>query len=271
MKNLQNKVAAITGTASGIGQELAFQLAIAGATVAIADIDKKGLEKTYQQIINTGGKASQHLLDVSKKEQVYAFANAVLQQHGQVDIVINNAGVALGAISVEEVSYEELDWIFGINLWGVIYGTKAFLPYLKKRPEAALINISSVFGLSGIPQQAPYCITKFAVRGLTESLRSELIDTNVLVMQVHPGGIKTNIVRNSKGHKSAQEKAEMVKRFDEESAKTTAAEAATVIIKALKKDKVRVRIGWDAKIFDWVVRLMPITSVRMIGKKILKG
>lgn len=271
MKNLNNKVAAITGTASGIGQELALQLAAAGATVAIADINENGLHNTYKQIINAGGKVSKHLLDVSQKEAVYDFADAVVQEHGQVDIIINNAGVALSGISVEDVTYEQLEWIFGINLWGVIYGTKAFLPYIKQRPEGAIINISSVFGLSGIPHQSPYCMTKFAVRGLTESLRGELMDTNILVMQVHPGGIKTDIVRNSRGHKSDKDKADMVKQFDDEAARTSAADAATVIIKGLKKNKPRVRIGLDARIFDLTVRLSPVGGVRAIAKNVLKN
>lgn len=270
MKNLQNKVAAITGTASGIGKELALQLAAEGAIVAISDYNKIGLNETYQQIIAAGGKASQHIVDVSKKDQVYNFAKEAIKAHGQVDIVINNAGVALGAMTMETVNYEELDWIFGINLWGVIYGTKAFLPTIKSRPEGAIINISSVFGLSGIPEQGPYCMTKFAVRGLTESLRSELRDTNVLVMQVHPGGIKTNIARSSRNRNISQAEQERLSNNFDKVAKTSPQKAAQIIIKGLKKNKPRVRIGADARFIDRLVRFFPIKGVAMIGKQILK-
>lgn len=270
MKNLQNKVAAITGTASGIGKQLALQLAAAGTTVAISDVNKAGLQQTYQAIIAAGGKASQHLVDVSQKDQVYGFAEAVIKEHGHVDIIINNAGVALGAMAFETVNYEELDWIFGINLWGVIYGTKAFLPAIKNRPEGAIINISSVFGLSGIPEQAPYCMTKFAVRGLTESLRGELQDSNILVMQVHPGGIKTNIARSSRNRNATETEREQFASNFERLARTTPEKAAQIIIHALKKNKPRVRIGPDAKLMDRLVRFFPVKGIARIGKEILK-
>lgn len=271
MKNLQNKVIAITGTASGIGKSLALQLAAEGAILAISDVNPTGLKQTYQEVAAIGGKASQYIVDVSQKEQVYDFAKAVIQDYGHVDIIINNAGVALGAMDMETVNYEELDWIFGINLWGVIYGTKAFLPAIKSRPEGAIINISSVFGLSGIPQQGPYCMTKFAVRGLTESLRGELKDTNVLVMQVHPGGIKTNIARSSRNRTATAAEREQFSKDFEQLAKTTPEEAARVIIKGLKKNKSRIRIGADARLMDRLVRFFPIKGVDRIAKYVLKN
>ena len=267
MKNFQNKIAVITGAASGIGQALAIQLAELGAFSVMADIDKKGLEQTLEKIKNAGGKASYYLLDVSKKEAVHSFAEEIIKAYGQVDIVINNAGVALSILKIEELNYEEIEWLLGINLWGVIYGTKAFLPHLKMRPEASVVNISSVFGLSGIPGQGAYCISKFGVRGFTETLRAELLEEkNMHVMVVHPGGIKTNIARNARHRNMAEkEKKEFDNRF-EINARTTSDEAARQIIKGIKKGKPRIRIGRDALFMDRIYRIAPVWTVSFFAK-----
>ncbi|MEO1257517.1 MAG: SDR family NAD(P)-dependent oxidoreductase [Bacteroidota bacterium] len=267
MKNFQNKIAVVTGAASGIGQALAIQLAGQGAFSVMADTNEKGLEETLQIIKNAGGRGACHLLDVSKKEMVHAFAEEVIKTHGQADIVINNAGVALSILKIEELSYEEIEWLLGINLWGVIYGTKAFLPHLKKRPEASVVNISSVFGLSGIPGQGAYCISKFGVRGFTETLRAELLEEkNMHVMVVHPGGIKTNIARNARHRDiAAKEKEEFDNRF-ETNARTTSEEAARQIINGIKKRKPRIRIGKDALFMDRIYRIAPIWAVSFFAK-----
>ncbi|HHM21013.1 MAG TPA: SDR family oxidoreductase [Bacteroidetes bacterium] len=272
MQSFRNKTAVITGAASGIGQHLAVQLAGRGAFVVMADIDEKGLAMTFDIIKKSGGRASSHVVDVSKKEQVHALANEVAGTHdGHIDIVINNAGVALQPLKIEELTYEEIEWLLGINLWGVIYGTKAFLPHLKKRPEASLVNMSSVFGLSGIPGQGPYCISKFGVRGFTETLRAELLDEkNMHVMVVHPGGIKTNIAKNARHRCSSEEEKTLFDKRFEQNAHTTPQEAARQIIRGIEKRKPRIRIGRDALWMDRLYRLTPTRAVSIFADMLKK-
>jgi len=267
MQSFQQKVAVITGAASGIGKQLGIQLAAEGATVALADIHEERLQETAGLIRQAGGNASAHLVDVSKKEQVQELADEVLRQHGQVDIVVNNAGVALGQISIEEVTYDEMEWLLGINLWGVVYGTKTFLPHLKSRPDAALVNISSVFGVAAVPLQAPYVISKFGIRGFTEALRGELLEQkNLHVMVVHPGGIKTNIARDARQRDLGGETLQHFNARFEKNARTTAEEAARQIIKGIRQRKHRVLIGSDAKWMDRAVRVFPSKAVGVFAK-----
>ena len=272
MKTFTNKVAVITGAGSGIGRNLAIQLAEAGAQLAIADINTETLEETSQLIQSKGKTATLFQLDVSNKEEVYNFSNKVISEFGHADLVFNNAGVALGRITVEDLTYEEMDWIFGINLYGVIYGTKAFLPHLLTRPEAYIVNISSVFGLIGIAHQAAYCTTKFAVRGFTESLKAELSESNVKAMSVHPGGIKTNIARNAKGGPSTlseEEQKAQLEKF-EEAFITTAEKAAATILKGVRNGRTRVKIGPDARFMDFIARLFPERSAFIIYNNMKK-
>ncbi len=267
MKSFHQKVAVVTGAASGIGRQLGVQLAASGAVVALADVQAERLEETANIIRQAGDQVSTHLVDVSKKEQVETLAGDVLRQHGQVDIVVNNAGVALGLISIEDLTYDEMEWLLGINLWGVIYGTKTFLPHLKIRPEAALVNVSSVFGFSGIPLQGAYVVSKFGVRGFTETLRGELLDQkNLHVMVVHPGGIKTNIARDAR-HRNLDE--DGIKQFNsrfDKNARTTAEEAARQIIEGIRRRKPRVLIGSDARWMDRLTRLFPSKAVETFAK-----
>lgn len=187
MKDLKGRVAAITGAASGIGQMLAKNLAELGCNVAIADIDETGLKQTADMVSRTGVRVTTHVVDVSDRYQVYRYAEEAAHLHGGVHLLINNAGVALSEL-LEDATYEDFEWIMGINLWGVIYGCKAFLPHLKKEPEAHIVNVSSVYGIIAFPFNGAYCTTKFAVRGFTETLCQELKDTSVHVSCVHPGG-----------------------------------------------------------------------------------
>ncbi len=269
MKNISGKTAVVTGAGSGIGRALAVQLAAEGATVLITDYDETTLNETLALIETAGGKAKAYTFDVSDRKAFHDFAETALAEHQHIDIVINNAGVALGRISVLKATYDELEWIININLWGVIHGTKAFLPYLLKRPESALVNISSVFGITGIPLQAPYCTTKFAVRGFTESLRMELIRPypNISVSCVHPGGIKTNIVRNSRDTNQAN-KEKLIKEFDRNMAKTTAEDAAAQIIDGIKRKKARILIGSDARMMDRLARWFPVNYMSIFTKMI---
>jgi NAD(P)-dependent dehydrogenase (short-subunit alcohol dehydrogenase family) len=262
MKNLQDKVVVITGAAAGIGKALALQFAKAGSHLALNDFNAEGLLQTVKELKAVAtGKIISAPFDVSKVEKFEKFAQQISEEFGRVDIVINNAGVALGRVSVEEVSYEDFEWVMNINFWGMVYGTKTFLPLLKKQSEAALINISSVFGIAGIGHQGPYCASKFAIRGLTESLRMEaMMDfPHVKIHSVHPGGIKTDIVRNSRWVEevvSDEMQEEVTKRF-EKMFITTPESAAATIVKGIQKKQSKILIGRDAKQLDLMVRLMP--------------
>lgn len=268
MRKLNGKVAIVTGAGSGIGRELAIQLAQQGVVVAITDFNAASLDQTLDLVTPYQPESSSYVFDVSDKAAFQQFAKEVLEDYPSIDIVINNAGVALGKYTVESVSYEDFEWILGINLWGMIYGTKEFLSHLKTRPEASIVNISSLFGLIGVKYQAPYCTTKFAIRGFTESLRQELTNTEVQVLSVHPGGIKTNIARNARFHdQTGREK--LAKNFDA-AAKTSAESAAKQIIKAIQRKQDRLLVGMDAKFMDKLVRIFPegyARLVRMIAGK----
>ena len=194
MKNFNNKVAAITGAGSGIGQQLAVLLAKQGCHLALSDVNEQGLAKTVELLKGTDVRVTTKKVNVANLEEMHAWAAEVEKDHGSVNMIFNNAGVALSS-TVEGASYEDLEWIVGINFWGVVYGTKEFLPLIKKTGDGHVINISSLFGLTAQPTQSAYNATKFAVRGFTESLRQELDMENcgVSALCVHPGGIRTNI------------------------------------------------------------------------------
>lgn len=271
MKNLKNKVAAITGAASGIGRALAINLAEEGCHVAISDVNETGLQETADMVRtqNKNVRVTTHKVDTANREQVKQYAEDVVKAHSAVDIIINNAGVVM-LETLEDVSYEDLEWIMGINLWGVVYGCKEFLPYLKKQDSAHIVNVSSVNGIFTNPNNGPYCTTKFAVRGFTETLAQELADTNVKVSCVHPGGIQTNIVNTAKFYKASDAslgRDEATAIFNRQIAKTTADKAAKIIIAGIKKDKLRIMVGTDAYVFDWLKRLFPVGFQKLTGRK----
>ena len=273
MKNLNGKVAVITGAGSGMGKELAIQLAAKGAKVALNDWNGENLQATVDIVKKNGGTVIAKRYDVANRAAVYAFKEEVLSEFRQVDIVINNAGIALPSYTVEEVDYDEFEKLMNINFWGVVYGTKAYLPHLQTRPEAVVANTSSIFGIMGFPTQGPYCAAKFAVKGFTESLRLELAkeESKVRTLSIHPGRIFTNIVRNvdhKEGTVTEAEKAEMAKQFDEGGDGTTAADAAKQIIQSIQKQKVRLLIGSDARFIDKLVRLMPTKYANMVLKRL---
>ncbi|MEO4112034.1 SDR family NAD(P)-dependent oxidoreductase [Acinetobacter pittii] len=262
MKNFKNKVAAITGAGSGIGQQLAILLAKQGCHLSLSDINEKGLQQTvellkpYSNITVTTKK-----LDVSDREAVKQWAQETVQDHGSVNLIFNNAGVALGS-TVEGATYEDLEWIVGINFWGVVYGTKEFLPFIKQTQDGHIINISSLFGLTAQPTQSGYNATKFAVRGFTESLRQELDieKSGVSSLCVHPEGIRTNIAKAAKMSDSlsslGMDPAKSIQNFDK-FLRTPPEEAARQILDAVLKNKRRLLIGSDAKFLDALQRLFP--------------
>ncbi|WP_159516713.1 SDR family oxidoreductase [Acinetobacter sp. 18QD2AZ41W] len=261
MKNFKNKVAAITGAGSGIGQQLAVLLAQQGCHLALSDINEQGLAQTVELLQGTDVRITIQKVNVAELEQVRSWAAQVEQDHGSVNMIFNNAGVALGS-TVEGASYEELEWIVGINFWGVVYGTKEFLPLIKKTGDGHIINISSLFGLTAQPTQSAYNATKFAVRGFTESLRQELDMENcgVSALCVHPGGIRTNIANAAKMNNSlltlGMNPEKSARNFNK-LLRCPPAEAARQILEAVQKDKRRLLIGNDAKAIDLIQRILP--------------
>jgi NAD(P)-dependent dehydrogenase (short-subunit alcohol dehydrogenase family) len=270
MKDFRGKVAAVTGAGSGIGRALANELARRGAHLALSDIDDAGLAETVVQCEGFGVKVTSLHLDVADRAAVYAWADAVMADHGAVNLVINNAGVALGA-TVESMSYEDFEWLMNINFWGVVYGTKAFLPYLKASGEGHIVNLSSVFGLISVPSQSAYNAAKFAVRGFTDTLRMELEieGADVSVTTIHPGGIKTNIAKNARMDASVTEMtgdADKARLDMERVFITSPQKAARQILAAVQRDRRRALIGPDAKVIDFISRL-PATLYQTVLAK----
>jgi len=268
MSFLSEAVAVITGAGSGIGRSLAEQLAAMGSSLAISDVDEKGLAETAGKLRATKGKVTEHLVNVADADEVKAFAAEVEAQHGRATVLFNNAGVALLG-KFEEVSLEDIRWLMDINFWGVIYGVHYFLPILEKQKRAHIVNTSSVFGLVGAVGQTAYCASKFAVRGFTESLRHELEGTNIFVTSVHPGGIRTDIARHARpGAKAgASLYKDSVARFDRV-ARTTPEAAAGRILKGVENYEPRVLIGGDCKFVDVLQRLRPAGYWKTLAKQI---
>jgi NAD(P)-dependent dehydrogenase (short-subunit alcohol dehydrogenase family) len=262
MTYVHGKIAVVTGAGSGIGRALALQLNREGCELYVSDINADSLSETLGMLSRKDIPADGHVLDVADKTGVHAWADQIAAAKGHVDIVINNAGVALIS-TVEESDYEHLEWLMGINFWGVVYGTQAFLPLLRKAEQGHLVNLSSVFGLISVPTQSAYNAAKFAVRGYTEALRQEMESTNVHVCCVHPGGIKTNIARAARGGDSTISAEERGSEF-EKLARTTPEIAARKIVGAIEKRKKRLLIGLDARIISLLCRLFPISYPRFI-------
>ncbi|HCA5143004.1 TPA: SDR family oxidoreductase [Acinetobacter baumannii] len=261
MKSFKNKVAAVTGAGSGIGQAIAIALAKQGCHLALSDISETGLAKTVELLAPYSVKVTTQKVDVAKRDEVATWAKAVVDEHGQVNLIFNNAGVAIGS-TAEGVSYEDLEWLIGINFWGVVYGTKEFLPYLKQSGDGHIINISSMFGLTAQPTQSAYNASKFAVRGFTESLRQELDMQNAGVSAtcVHPGGIRTNIAKAARMNNSVRSLGmDPLKSQDafDKLLRTPADDAAQQILEAVRKDRRRLLIGADAKAVDVIQRILP--------------
>jgi NADP-dependent 3-hydroxy acid dehydrogenase YdfG len=252
---LKDKVAVVTGAGSGIGRALAQLLAQKGCRLALADINEAGLKESAAGL---SVEVITQTLDVARRDAVYAFADKVRQHFGTAHVVINNAGVAVSQ-TINDLSWEDFEWLMGINFWGVAYGTKAFLPALLAQNEGTIVNISSVFGIIGVPTQGAYNAAKFAVRGFTEALRQELKDTNVRAISVHPGGIRTNIARASRFYKDPlgnSDRETMAARF-EKLARTTPEKAAETIVRGIERGSPRVLIGADAHLIDQIQRMMP--------------
>ena len=266
MKRLEDRVVVVTGAASGIGRATALAFADAGAHLALADVNADGLEQTRALIAPKGRRATTHLTDVADEARVRELAGAVEREHGGAHVLVNNAGVSVGA-SFEDHSLEDFRWLIGINFWGVIYGCKYFLPQLRRADEAHIVNLSSVFGIVGVPLNSSYCASKFAVRGFSESLRAELADSTIGVTSVHPGGVATNIVRASRftepqGMEGIHERT--ARAFEK---MLPPERAAKLIVQAVRKNAPRLLITREAHLIDAAKRLFPAFASEMVGRR----
>jgi len=264
--DVRDKVVVITGAGSGIGRALAEEMTNRGAHVAISDWNADSVAETARMIEGRGTKVLTASFDVSDRAAFEAHACEVIDEFGRADIIVNNAGVSLAA-QVANMSYDDLEWVVNIDFWGVVHGTKAFLPHLLERGDGAIVNVSSVYGLFGLPTQSGYNAAKFAVRGFTEALQQEVSDTDVLVTRVHPGGIKTNIVRHGRIHETFDDgiHPDDVADMFEAAVRTTPERAAEIIADGIARRKPRILIGPDAVMLDIVVRVLPVRYQKVMG------
>lgn len=273
MKTLDDKVVVITGAGSGIGRALALDLARRGSHLALSDVDEAGLAETVAQARRAGARTiKSDRLDVADRDAMARYALDVVQELGRVNVVVNNAGVALAG-DLTDLEYSDIDWIIGVNFWGVVHGTKEFLPHLIASGDGHVVNLSSLFGLISMPGQSMYNASKYAVRGMTEALREEMLIAGhpVGVTAVHPGGIKTAIARNARV--SAKEsKEDTAKLFDEKLAKMTPERAAAIIVNGILKNRARVLVGLDAHALHHAAKLLGSRYqdvVAMTSKRVL--
>ena len=266
---------AITGAASGIGAALAQAFAGHGCDLALADVNRGPLDDLAKQLRTMHGrKVSVHTVDVAQKAQVYAFAEDAASQHPRLEIVVNNAGVALFGL-LHELDLADIEWLMSINFWGVVHGSMAFMPHLRRQPQAHIVNLSSIFGIIAPPGQTAYCAAKFAVRGFSESLRHELEETgsNVRLSVVHPGGVDTAISTSSRVGAHMKDNARRVESIERFAAlpKTSPSDAARQIIAGIERNAPRILIGKDARRIDFLQRLKPATYWATIARKIEKA
>jgi NAD(P)-dependent dehydrogenase (short-subunit alcohol dehydrogenase family) len=264
MKKLSDRVAVVTGAAGGIGRATALLLADRGCSLAIADVNEAGLAETAELVKKRGRKVTSHRVDVSNKARMQEFAGEVVDAHGGVNILINNAGVVVIS-SFQDHELDDFEWLMGVNFWGVVYGCKFFLPALLNAEEGHIVNISSLFGLTGVPLQTSYCASKFAVRGFTESLRMELRSSRVGVTNIHPGGIATDIVASSRVNGGPE--MEKRKRGTARACKTMMppALAAAEIVRGIEENRSRVLIARETYLADGIKRLLPAASVDLLA------
>ncbi|WP_193164787.1 SDR family NAD(P)-dependent oxidoreductase [Microbulbifer hainanensis] len=250
MSYFANKYAVLTGAGSGIGRELAIQLAAQGCNLAISDINASSLTETVAMLpITDQQQLLSEQLDVGDREAFHLYAKKIIGEFPQIDLVINNAGVANRNVSCDELDYAEYERVINVNLWGVIHGSHEFMPALLANPGSHLVNLSSIFGLIAPAGCAPYCATKFAVRGYTESLITELAPRGVKVSSVHPGVIATNIVKAVDGPR------ETIEAFEKRG--MPPADAARLILKGVAAGKKRIRVTGGAYLLDWIQRILP--------------
>ncbi len=266
--NLAGRTAVITGAGSGIGRAVAVSLAQRGCHLALSDINEAGLLETVHLVRAPGLRVSSHLLDVSNREQVAAFPPRVLAEHPGVDVLVNNAGVALGG-TFAEVSDEDFEWLFSINFWGVQRMTRAFMPLLQASDDARLVNLSSVYGIVAPAGQSAYSASKFAVRGFSEALRHELEGTTVGVTVVHPGGVATSIANNARIPAGADPlEVERRRSVQNKLLRMPPARAGEIIVRGIERRKKRVLVGMDAAAVSWLARIAPVSYWAVLSRRV---
>jgi NADP-dependent 3-hydroxy acid dehydrogenase YdfG len=266
MKNFKYKTVVITGAGSGIGMALALAFAKEGAHLALNDFNEKTLRETVELLKPFQSDVFENAFDVSNREAMFSFADEVVKKFGQVDVMINNAGIGLGDYPFHEMDLDMFEKVMSINFNGVLYGSRAFILHLLKQPEAVLVNVSSVFGLTGIAYSTAYCASKFAVHGLNQSLMQEYVNTSLFIHSVHPGGVNTNISENSIDYKANNTHDDFKKQF----LKISPDDAAKTIINGIKKKKRKILIGAEAYQLDIAVRMFPYLGGRIVNKTIQK-
>jgi NAD(P)-dependent dehydrogenase (short-subunit alcohol dehydrogenase family) len=264
VRDFTDRVAVVTGAASGIGRALSLALARRGAHLALVDLNEAGLVSVAEEIASLGRRASRHVADVAQRARMAALPDEVLAAHGRVSFLANNAGVSVAG-AFEDHSLDDFEWIVGINFWGAVHGCKFFLPHLRREPEAHIVNVSSMFGIVGVPGQISYCSTKYAVRGFSETLWTELRDTKIGVTCVHPGGVKTNIIRSTRGIKD-EDRARALEAFERMA--IAPEQAAAQILRAVERNRMRAVICREAKISDWLKRLAPTATQGLVYRAI---
>lgn len=265
MSEFAGKVAVITGAGSGIGRALALELARRGARLALSDVDTVGLEETARRARDLGAEVKADHLDVTQREAVLDYADAVAAHFGQVNQIYNNAGIAYHG-EFERSEFKDIERIMDVDFWGVVNGTKAFLPHVVASGDGHIVNVSSLFGLLSIPGQSAYNSAKFAVRGFTESLRQEMLIAGhpVKVSCVHPGGIKTAIARNA-AVPAGDDQESFAQFFDRKLARTSPEDAARTIVEGARKGRPRILVGADAKVLDAWVRAVGPSYQRVVA------
>lgn len=256
---LKDRVAVITGAGSGIGQAIAFSLARRGCQLALADINSQTLAQTVEQVKILGVSVTGYPLDVTDRQAVAALPDRVLADHGRVDLLINNAGIAAGG-TFERMSEQDFDLVMEVNFHAVVRLTRAFMPYLRQSNKARIVNLSSLYGLVSPPEQSAYSASKFAVRGFSNALRHELEGSGVGVTVVHPGGVATAIALNALVQADAtSEEITQKQAFYARQLRMPPQQAGEIIVKGIEKRKARIIVGTDAKVVAWLERLMPVS------------
>ncbi|MCG8351618.1 MAG: SDR family NAD(P)-dependent oxidoreductase [Chloroflexales bacterium] len=262
MRSFSDRVAVVTGAASGIGQVLSECLAQRGCHLALVDINEAGLAETARRITRLGRSVSQHCVDVANKEQMAILPGAVIHKHRHVHILVNNAGVSLAG-PFETCPIRDLEWIVGVNLWGMFYGCAFFLPALRNADEGHIVNVSSDFGLFGLPTKTAYCLTKFAIRGFSEALRAELHNSRIGLTCVYPGAVDTGLIRNMRTWDTAKRDIETRFVANRGIPVTTVAER---IVQGIERNTGRVLIGGDTYLIDAFTRLMPSITNKLVAR-----
>lgn len=265
MKRIEGRIALVTGAAGGIGRATAVRLAEKGAHVALADVNESGLDETRSRVERLGVRATTHLVDVADRAAMEDLVRQIESAHGGLHVLVNNAGVAVSA-TFEDHTLEDFQWLIGINFWGVVHGCKLFMPLLRQADEAHIVNVSSVFGLIGMPMNSAYCASKFAVYGLSESLRVELSDTHIGVTCVQPGGVATDIVKSARWTDDPAAAA-LRPRTERAFARMMPPErAAKAIVRGIERNSHRVLITREAHVIDAAKRAFPSLTSALVAR-----